>query len=618
MNDVQSPTFVMACKIPSVPSQVHKFELSRHFKNGSVNLAAHSFSVPAQCKHPHRLHLTSALGGIFQPHNSEDSIAILFSEGSPTLHLQLYSRDLISGLHREATIFVWLTGFQSTMNVTTSYQFDVASQSSGRKKIASSFLDSPVVLSSNPAHKTEIKVPILGDGVHELHVYAVSTHSTQGSQPKAEHGDPVLRSVQLTFPVLKQTCLPALTHDAALLLPPSRASQDFWDILIKAQVSTLQKCADSADVRVSAELWTSNNQGIAQLSTISSPTQPNDEHAPVLEAFHLPTNDSYYMLSFHISWLLALEIMPWDGLQLRNISLYDRHTHIKASGIDSAALVDLSGVHKAAYSRRLSSRRLEFPFSFEIQRAMLHGPIPEDFKDILGEKTKNNPAQVLISHGYCASTPPFPAEDFENAIHFVGGYNEAVSNDQLTRELLRFASQKNATKYSMIAHSQGGLAALHMYTYYWSGLDALTQVGEQSYRIQTLSSPFQGTPLMDHPSLVNLLSLLGVFCGYTSDLSEDGASAWLASIPKDRRNGTTFYTIWNGEGQRACVLPAEIFFGSSDDGATEIKLNELEFSSGPAEDNPKFSWCHSTGMNHEAGYLDHTRNKLMNKRVARF
>ena len=59
--------------------------------------------------------------------------------------------------------------------------------------------------------------------------------------------------------------------------------------------------------------------------------------------------------------------------------------------------------------------------------------------------------------------------------------------------LHRFAVQNNISSCGIIAHSQGGLASLHLYTYYWSCLDDASIGGNRL--IQAVGSPYQGTPL---------------------------------------------------------------------------------------------------------------------------
>ena len=45
------------------------------------------------------------------------------------------------------------------------------------------------------------------------------------------------------------------------------------------------------------------------------------------------------------------------------------------------------------------------------------------------------------------------------------------SHDLFARKIAYFASVNNIGGCGNIAHSQGGLASLHLYTYYWSCLD---------------------------------------------------------------------------------------------------------------------------------------------------
>jgi len=63
--------------------------------------------------------------------------------------------------------------------------------------------------------------------------------------------------------------------------------------------------------------------------------------------------------------------------------------------------------------------------------------------------------------------------------HSVHSYAEAV---------LTFVNK--IEKFSFVAHAFGGLAAVHLYNYYWTGLDNVTS----EKLIQVVNSPFKGNP----------------------------------------------------------------------------------------------------------------------------
>merc|ERR1711865_690551 len=112
------------------------------------------------------------------------------------------------------------------------------------------------------------------------------------------------------------------------------------------------------------------------------------------------------------------------------------------------------------------------------------------------------------------------------------------------------------SSWSVIAHSQGGNAMLHLYANYYSGLDhsegrgaqdnsALSmseQTAGEGRLIQSVGSPYQGTPIMDAAGHLPSRWLPDLYYGstYVHDLSLDGAAQWLSTIPGSARNHVTY------------------------------------------------------------------------------
>jgi pimeloyl-ACP methyl ester carboxylesterase len=97
------------------------------------------------------------------------------------------------------------------------------------------------------------------------------------------------------------------------------------------------------------------------------------------------------------------------------------------------------------------------------------------------------------------------------------------------QKIKAFASNNGISGCGIIAHSQGGVAALHLYAYYWSCLD-FTNSG--SRKIQTVGTPYRGT----------VLAGLIAASGPQSDLMESGADAWLNKIPNWPRSVVYHWT----------------------------------------------------------------------------
>ncbi|MFT7664911.1 MAG: hypothetical protein ACI87A_003145 [Planctomycetota bacterium] len=216
------------------------------------------------------------------------------------------------------------------------------------------------------------------------------------------------------------------------------------------------------------------------------------------------------------------------------------------------------------------------------------------------------PAGLMLVHGYC-SGGVWPTGDFTGFSVFQD-INQSRSNDEFALLLDDSASQFGS--YGVVAHSQGGLAALHLYTFYWSGLD--NAVG--SRLIQSVGSPYQGTALAGDLSLLG--SIFGAGCGENADLTYTGSALWLANIPSWARDDVYYFTtsFFDGFFFDFCSLATDLFLDDPDDGVTEMAYGQL-----PGANNMghKESWCHTTGMSDPAQYFDTSRNLSMDASAAR-
>lgn len=166
--------------------------------------------------------------------------------------------------------------------------------------------------------------------------------------------------------------------------------------------------------------------------------------------------------------------------------------------------------------------------------------------------------------------------------------------------------------YSIVGHSQGGLASLHLKTYYWSGLDT---VGS-GRSIQSVGSPYLGCSLAG--SLAGIGELFGAGCGTNFDLSTDGASLWIAKIPKEPQNAIYYWNTINTESWfsfTSCVTASGLVLYTPNDGTCEIKFSKPPL--GGTWMGTKQAWCHTSGMNYPPQCTDKTRNTEMNSKAAR-
>ena len=83
--------------------------------------------------------------------------------------------------------------------------------------------------------------------------------------------------------------------------------------------------------------------------------------------------------------------------------------------------------------------------------------------------------QILLLHGYCAQRNGFLLDHFDNYLLYKN-YNQNKLHDEYARAVLDFLAENGSTRFSAVGHSQGGPVALHLYTYYQTGLDAVVSV----------------------------------------------------------------------------------------------------------------------------------------------
>ncbi len=238
-----------------------------------------------------------------------------------------------------------------------------------------------------------------------------------------------------------------------------------------------------------------------------------------------------------------------------------------------------------------------------IDEMMTMGPRPAE-----AVQAKGVGKRLLLVHGYC-SGGVWPTSQFSTASTFLDA-NKNRSHDAFAQKIKAFGNTWNS--YGVVAHSQGGAASLHLYAFYWSGLDNATG----SRLIQSVGTPYKGTNLAG--ILAKLGNWFGVGCGKNTDLSYSGASAWLAGIPNSARAKVNYYTtsfkLTNWYTNDYCNAATDLVLSDPEDGTTEKVNGQL---SGAINRGHVEGQCHTAGMRDPAQYLNTTRNSTMNSNAAR-
>lgn len=221
--------------------------------------------------------------------------------------------------------------------------------------------------------------------------------------------------------------------------------------------------------------------------------------------------------------------------------------------------------------------------------------------------TKGSGSKLLLVHGYC-SGQAWLESHFSNADEFQD-YNQSISHDTFARRIDSFGDQYNS--YGIVAHSQGGAASLTLYSRYYSGLDN----AGSGRLIQSVGTPYQGTALAGNLAAIG--DVFGAGCGTNTDLTYNGASNWLATIPSWAKSKVYYYTTsfdtawWRYD---YCHLATDLFLDDPEDGTTEKWSGQL---SGANNAGHKKGQCHTGGMRDPAQTKDTGRNSTMSNNAAR-
>jgi hypothetical protein len=259
--------------------------------------------------------------------------------------------------------------------------------------------------------------------------------------------------------------------------------------------------------------------------------------------------------------------------------------------------------------------RISIPSIFPTERAKTFGgQITEDMR--VGVRPSNISTQavggkLMLVHGYCSGDawgPAASAGQFTNYVKFLD-LNQNRSHDQFANLIKNFGA--TLPSFGIVAHSQGGAASLHLYTYYWSGLDSATG----TRLIQSVGTPYQGTALAGNLAILG--QIFGAGCGSNNDLTYSGAASWLSGIPTWARakvyyHTTSFTDVWYRYDY--CSMATDAFLGDPEDGVVEKAYAQL---SGANNLGHKTGWCHTTGMRDPAQTQDSARNSNMNTNAAR-
>lgn len=383
----------------------------------------------------------------------------------------------------------------------------------------------------------------------------------RGTTPE---GHPFIRTAEHLVPVIAPQMELALDLAAARVIDGKRLQVS---LAVHNAVTAPEK------YRVFAEVWGADAQGkMRPVNWIGGMTYVENGHLN---------------LGLDLRWI-GMSTAESD-FELRNLRIEDPNTFIPVARAERLA-IETPALPPVA---RVIPKNLD--------QEMFMGPRPQQPLAKAG-------GRLLLVHGYCSGNVwGSVSGQFSNDSIFLDT-NQSRSHDTFANLIGNFGSAYSS--FGIVAHSQGGAAALHLYTYYWSGLDNASG----GRLIQSVGTPYQGTALAGNAAILG--QIFGVGCGSNTDLTYSGAASWLSGIPTWARNAVNYYTTsfkdnwWSYD---YCHLVTDLLLNDPDDGTIEKARGQL--SSGVNRGH-KTGWCHISGMADPAQTTDSSRNSTMNNNAA--
>jgi len=481
--------------------------------------------------------------------------------GSKDTSVKLFSHldtiDLVTGRNIGFVAYAYSADADKDKTTAPALLKGAVNEATLRLTAPSGKVTTQAMVNNNDLFKTSIEAVEAGEYIAQVTVRGTTAQGT-----------PFLRTTQNVFSVVE----PVLSLSSQVVNGNAKDDTRLSINLLATQTGeTVEK------VIARAEVWgTARDGSKAPVAWISGMVIPQQSK----EGLVLP-------MTLDARWISLANVQA--PFELRNIAIQDVDTFVPMARLAQAQL-QVSNMPVAAKNKVLA-----------ITDEMLKGPQPQ--------VKATNAGKLLLVHGYCSGNVWGPRQSqFSNSAVFLDlGQNR--SHDQFANQILSFGSVYSS--YGIVAHSQGGAAATHLYTYYWSGLDYATG----SRLIQSLGTPYQGTSLAGN--LAVLGEIFGVGCGTNNNLTYSGASSWLSGIPTWARNKVNYYTTsftdnwWSYD---YCHIASDLLLDDPDDGTTEKWSGQL---SSAVNRGHTTGQCHTSGMRDMAQYTDSGRNSTMSANAAR-
>jgi len=314
----------------------------------------------------------------------------------------------------------------------------------------------------------------------------------------------------------------------------------------------------------------------------------------IVDAEHIGDNP-YITLEMNMKWLSLAH--AHEPLTLKNVLLQDADTFIPMSQTDEIP-VKISSLVRLSVLKHFNTALT----TNQITKEMKEGVSPPKKQNITNAQT-----HVMLVHGYCAESNPwsiYPG-DWTNPIFYLS-YKANVPNTKFAEMIQAHANSLGLDSFTLVGHSQGGMAALQLYNNYFSGLDNV----DDGRIMQSIGTPYRGCSAAG--SAANLGELFGVGCGANTDLTTDGAALWLNTISMEHRARIYYYTATYKLGNffgDYCSMAMNAVLDWPNDGTTELERGQLN---GAHNQGNTEKWCHTTSMKYPAQYHNRDLSRKMN------
>jgi hypothetical protein len=370
--------------------------------------------------------------------------------------------------------------------------------------------------------------------------------TVQGITPR---GHPFIRTVTDFLNVIQ----PILSFKDRPVTAVASHHSEYIALLLPVHAIGDQKHVAASKVRVFAQVWGKDKHGaevpICWVGGIMRIETLRGQHT--------------LSLMLNKNWLAGMHIHRLSSL--RNLFVQDIHHFVPIASASSVRIVQHSSCVSVISGMQKSSQ-------LTVSTDMLNGPVPSWLvrkqEQLANSSGTSAASTLLLVHGYCAHETPFDTSSFTDYTLFQDLDANRLNDDFAVR--IRDAAS-SFSSFGIVAHSQGGLASLHLRSFYWSPLDN----SNGGRRLQTLASPYQGQPLAG--LLAKVGQALGFLCGSNDDLTYDGARLWLASVPMSARKEVHYWAAKYGQDGliHYCNLAANIVLGWPNDGNFPISSRNV-------------------------------------------